>query len=51
MSWILEEIIKEDDPECWHHKYYEFETKEAAEEFGVNNLITGITKHFVVYHS
>lgn len=50
MSWILEEIIKE-DPEYWHHKYSEFRTKEAAEQFGANNLLSGKTKHYEVYHS
>lgn len=50
MSWILEEVINEDH-ECWYHKYYEFETKEAAEQFGAKNLLSGISKHYEVYHS
>ena len=51
MSWILEESIYNIDRKCWQNIIHEFETKEAAEEFGVNNFLSGITKHYEVYHS
>lgn len=51
MSWILEEQIYNKDRKCWENSMCEFETKEAAEEFGANNLLLGITKHYEVYHS
>ena len=51
MSWILDEQIYNIDRKCWENRIQEFETKEAAEQFGSDRFLSGITKYYEVYHS